>query len=694
MLPIEDVVEAIGVSSTRPSPRVAVIHRCVHAMFRMQTPVWAWSRQQWVEILRHTDPDNRTHCMAVAYLVGGYRDLHFEFPKTNRYRFASRLLGSQALDDSFARLQAVLTGWGYAAASHAYVREALCDMALTTGSAQLEEIAARFDVADIARESGPRVARAGRLVLRVFGSLGLRDSTSTQADDGGWVKGRATAADVLPEWARWIRRWFDTSMLSRRTREEYLGALMKAGRWMTVHHPEAASPSAWTRSLAAEYVAAVDRMTLGEWSHMPHTRRYIDGVGLPLDPSTKAAHLGAMRAFFRDAQEWGWIDGRFDAGRVFRTPRATRALIGPEPRVITDDVWAKLLWAGLNLTPADLPSHGWSGRASWYPFDLVQAIAVTWLFAGLRMNEIVRLRVGCVRWQADPGAMVEDGSQPSAGAVCLLDVPVTKTGTAFTKPVDRLVGEAIGRWEAVRSAHLPLVDHKTGERVDLLFAYRGHRLGSGYVNHILIPLLSAKANVPTADARGRITSHRARSTIATQLYNAKDPMTLFELQAWLGHRSPASTQYYAKITPMTLAKAYNDAGYFARNVRAIEVLVDRDAVQSGAAASGTPWQHFDLGHGYCTYNFFEQCPHRMACARCAFYVPKESTQAQLLEAKDNLQRMLVQIPLTDDERAAVEEGDSAVQHLLERLADIPTPPGPTPREIGLTLLPMVPRHTP
>ena len=44
-------------------------------------------------------------------------------------------------------------------------------------------------------------------------------------------------------------------------------------------------------------------------------------------------------------------------------------------------------------------------------------------------------------------------------------------------------------------------------------------------------------------------------------------MTLFELQAWLGHRSPESTQHYAKITQNTLAKAYNDAGYFARNVR-------------------------------------------------------------------------------------------------------------------------------
>ncbi len=105
-------------------------------------------------------------------------------------------------------------------------------------------------------------------------------------------------------------------------------------------------------------------------------------------------------------------------------------------------------------------------------------------------------------------------------------------------------------------------------------------------------------------------------------------MTLFELQAWLGHRSPQSTQHYTQITPTRLAQAYADAGYFGRNVRTVEVLIDREAVQNAAAASGTPWQYFDLGHGYCTYNFFEQCPHRMACARCDFYVPKTSTRPQ------------------------------------------------------------------
>jgi hypothetical protein len=53
------------------------------------------------------------------------------------------------------------------------------------------------------------------------------------------------------------------------------------------------------------------------------------------------------------------------------------------------------------------------------------------------------------------------------------------------------------------------------------------------------------------------------------------------------------------------------------------------------------------------------------------YLPKPSSTAQLLEAKDGLQRMLVQIPLTDDERAAVEGDQTAVDRLLG-----------TPRQIG------------
>ena len=239
----------------------------------------------------------------------------------------------------------------------------------------------------------------------------------------------------------------------------------------------------------------------------------------------------------------------------------------------------------------------------------------------------------------------------------------------------------IEAWENARPTQPKFEDRKTGALVDVLLAYRGAKIEEKYVNQVLIPLLCRKAGVPREDVRGQITEHRARATIASQLHNAKDPMTLFELQARLGHSSPHSTQHYARITPVTLTKAYTDAGYLARNVRTIEVLLDRDAITNGQAHASGPFEFYDLGHGYCSYSFFEQWPHRMACARSDFYIAKPSSEAQLLEAKDGLQRMLVQIPLTDEERAAVESDHDAVEKLIDGLRDTATPAGPTPREL-------------
>jgi hypothetical protein len=63
----------------------------------------------------------------------------------------------------------------------------------------------------------------------------------------------------------------------------------------------------------------------------------------------------------------------------------------------------------------------------------------------------------------------------------------------------------------------------------------------------------------------------------------------------------------------------------------------------------------------------------MACAQCSFYVAKESTRAQMLEAKTNLLRMRQEIPLSEPELAAVVDGLAAYEKLIANLRDVPTP---------------------
>jgi integrase len=313
----------------------------------------------------------------------------------------------------------------------------------------------------------------------------------------------------------------------------------KAGRWLAAERPEITEPGQWTRQTCAAWVAAVDRMTVGDY--VQRTDALGGGTGKPVSPRTKAHQLMATRMFFRDCQEWEWIPRRFDPVRALAVPRSVSDLISTDPRVIADDVWAKLLHAGLNIEAGDLPG---TSAGTYYPVELIRALTLTWLFSGLRSDEIVRLRTGCIRWQRNGTPVRADSREViAAEAVCLLDVPVHKSGTAFTKPVDPIVGQAIEAWQALRPAQPPRTDRKTGEQANLLFSVRAHPVARAYINRTMIPALCAKAGVPTADVRGNITSHRARSTIASQLYNAKEPMTLFELQAWLGHRTPNTTQH-------------------------------------------------------------------------------------------------------------------------------------------------------
>ena len=188
-------------------------------------------------------------------------------------------------------------------------------------------------------------------------------------------------------------------------------SVLRAGRWLAREHPTVLTPDARTRDLCIAYVAAVNDARVGDLAgpnaYAAH-RPYPDA---PLAPRSKATVIRSLRLFFRDLQEWGWCPRSFNPQRALATPRSIRALIGPDPRVIADELWAKLLWAGIHLEEQDLPKTGRLKRPKharpMYPIALVRALVPTWLFAGLRSDELVRLRVGCIRWQrgnASPAA--------------------------------------------------------------------------------------------------------------------------------------------------------------------------------------------------------------------------------------------------------------------------------------------------
>lgn len=429
---------------------------------------------------------------------------------------------------------------------------------------------------------------------------------------------------------------------------------------------------AWTHDMAAEYVHYIMLSKVGNIND----KRF----GSRLAPSTQAARLSAIRSFFDVIIENEWIRRPFSPAQVFALPAKLKRQLGPKPRDLSDEVWTKLLWAGLNLVRDDFRETTLVA----YPVEMLNALVVVWLLGGLRRDEIRRLRLDCIEWEVDLLASDGETAHPT---ICYLLVPANKYKPEFKKPVAAEVGKAIEAWLAGRPPQPYLEDHKTGQREQKLFAYRGRTMGVNIIQTI-IRTVCEKAGVPTADSKGNITSHRARSTMATMLANAPHPMTPFELRDWLGHSSVNTTAFYVGQRPRKLAQKYMEADQWRRNIGRISVVIDREAISKGAHADGPPSQYYDVGLGYCGDGFFSRCAHRMACIKCSLFMPKESTKGQMLQAVAHNERLYEEVPIREDERRALEGDTDAIQKIFHEAEGTPAPDGTIrttlPRAVGTT----------
>ncbi|MDQ3816198.1 MAG: tyrosine-type recombinase/integrase [Acidobacteriota bacterium] len=695
--PIVDILNAANIRSVTNVRREHIngtVHILLRESLRRGRTYWVWTSEEWIETIcksnkafgrRHAlDMQYRPYVILIAYLLGNFTDF-FSIKYFLFGLLAMRAFGRAPVELATEKVTGQLATWGYRCKSQKKTYTKIVGLLLLENrSPKIEEITPELLLRVRELRYAGKTHNTNRKLLisvsRALVGLGIVPE-ALPANPVGWGNKEThpdpATLNLSPEWASWCKRWKQTTSLQRTSAQSVYSGVLCAGRWLNKVHPEVTSPAQWTVPLCAEYVAAIVKAKVGQWTSGAYHRKHL--IGKPLAPATKVAMLGALRTFLRDCQEWEWIPRRFNAARALATPRSVSSLIGPAPRPIASDIWAKLLFAALNLSEEDLTRY----RGYYiYPLEMIRAVAIVWLFSGLRNDEIIRLRVGCVRWLDEPTTLPPSGDPLDNKSVCFLTVPTNKTCPEFTKPVDRVLGEAIEAWERVRFGTPLMLDKKSGELVEYLFARRSKRLGRAFINQTLIPLLCRRANVPEADARGDITSHRARSTMASHLANSREPMSLQELNRWLGHTRLSSTLHYIETTPVKLAKAYQDADYFGRNMRTIQVLIDQETILSGAAARGEPWRFYDLGHGHCANEYFVECPHRMACAKCSFYVPKDSAKALLLEGKANLLRLRQEIPLTDDEVAAVDEGVEALEKLCRKLADIPTPEGLTPHQLS------------
>ncbi len=696
--PLEDILAFQGNNTSYG--KTAPVHLVLREMHERSTSYWAWSQEDWQAFLTSaftrfsptrcsvTSQQTQRQLMLIAYLLGPHTDFFLPLLRGERSSqpLAWYLFGKERVQETVNQVHSIMSTWGFETGStRRHLATTIAEVLLVNRSPYLEDLP-RSLLANLRETMAPYKRGCIDRLSKALAHLGIIDSPLPPPSERKKVlPEHGDTEGIAPEWVEWCFQWFRFSDLSPRIRRAYLNKLLRVGRWLAATHPDVTIPHQWTTLLAAEYVAFLDQMKIGDFTSSNCVQREkLVARNAPLAASSKDGQLIALRTFFREIQEEPHnVPRRFDPGRVLRTPRNIKNLIGPSPRDLNPLLWARLVHAAHELTEEDLPCGPHGVRQ--YPLTFVRAVANVWVYSGLRADEITRLSLGCIRWQYEEVTVQETGEVLPKETTCFLTVPVNKTTTSFQKPVNSIVGHRIAEWEQMRASGQPSrIDRKTGMKVDYLFSHRGHTMGGRYLNDVIIPMLCRKAGVPSADERGMITSHRARATVATMLYNAPEGLSLWELMQWLGHKDPKTTQFYARIKPTKLAVAYTKAE---RNSQLVEALVD-----TKADAHGDVKIYYVLGdQGLCGNPDWALCQYRMACIKCPFFVPKD--RMQLITSSKTVKRFMEVVQLTDEELVAVQDDADKLEDAVLRTQHLSPPTvlrrrakGSTHRGIPLTVL--------
>lgn len=518
--PLQDIASNSGASDRLTNIVIMVM---LAEMQNAGQPCWNWKKDRWISLF------DKYRCgkplmMAFAYHLGPFTS-PLQIPHQDALSlYASAIYGSAMFRYQLHRLSEALISLGYVPQNlrHA-ISSPLGLLMLLNDNPRLENMttellwqAQRYHNEWISRHFG-KISHGLAALGIIAGPVRMRNYTE-------WHE--KPVENINPEWVTWCRRWRETSVLRPKTRESQYSFVLRCGLWLAREHPDVKSPGDWSIETCASFIAAVGRMKVDELALGERRQRRSRRSGEPMMPHSRANFIYSLRRFMNDFENWGWGRLKFSPARHLSTPDTPLFRRGVNPRLIDAPVWLKLIWASLNLRREDLLSE------IHYPLSMLQAMAVIWTHAGLRQNELMRLTIGCITPQSDD-IVKDDGTVIPAGTLCYLNVPAGKTSKAFVKPVSAIVEKYVNSWLNERPGEqAKLNDERTGEKVHYLFQYRGKMTGRDVMNRTIIPMLCARAGLPTEDSGGPITSHRGRASALTALASVPQGMSLYELMQW------------------------------------------------------------------------------------------------------------------------------------------------------------------
>jgi hypothetical protein len=255
---------------------------------------WAWTPWVWAGLCGSsardfldartlpTESTVRPFVVAMAYLLGGFDGFH-QLGNFNRLHLAGLVFGEDAVESSLSRAAGILDEWGYRnpLRSRHRLRGIFSQALLINRSPRLEDLTT--GAFDALRAHPANTGRYGEMLYALQRAVASHGYCDPPARPG---YNRAPGIEgTSPESAAWVERWHATSALTPRVRATVRTIMAKAGRWLSAEQPQITEPGQWTRQTCAAWVAAVDRMAVGDYvqrrDHI-HARS-----GKPVSPRTR-----------------------------------------------------------------------------------------------------------------------------------------------------------------------------------------------------------------------------------------------------------------------------------------------------------------------------------------------------------------------------------------------------------------------